>query len=642
MEGDKRVRFNDEAETKTDAMEDPQIGAAPSGGGRQVDPDIWRKAFEHRQQLHESSARGAERVEPRPDDRNPAPINPDAMYPPRREGPNTHGPEPYKPDDWKTIYGSNLPPVENVEPLAPIGSVFFFRVMEVDQPVYQEPDPESKQIGLHTLGEVVKVVDFRGAWAKLGVDTEEQDEDGWEGWMLSEGPKGTLLEEIEDINEYEEQYTKQLFKKVWKLHDHVMARLRERGPRADQYFSCGRIPPGRRAQLPQGTRCINAFWGLEARWIALGPGEEYWPQGALTLTPQYLRAGWQQPPPEIRAGHWRVFAARPFGANELVEVCPLMKVDQLEHMFASFMLRMNIVETPADEDAHITGFIGKLHNNLPLGFGMMYQQSIDLWDVKVNWEPVQNYNCKMIPADGHMYIYTTRKVQVDEELVLYYNRAYRTEMGEAIDFTGFTPYWRREKMPEHFAKALVTPHGPRKVKPVPGHVKYGKSSLCTDRLHSRGAFADRDYKRGEIIEMAPALTLDDNGAHVMADYCFELPAVEVQVGDRKITKRERKFVLPLGNGGMYNHQPRGKGENVQWYYDETTMCVIYVAAPTDSDTIKRNTELCFDYGEAWWDNDRRRRQRPGADKLIKKDLLKPVMEKRHVLDAHGNFRPARE
>lgn len=39
----------------------------------------------------------------------------------------------------------------------------------------------------------------------------------------------------------------------------------------------------------------------------------------------YVRSGWEQPPEESREGHWRVFAARPFGENELVEVCPLVK-----------------------------------------------------------------------------------------------------------------------------------------------------------------------------------------------------------------------------------------------------------------------------------------------------------------------------
>ncbi|CAK8991763.1 SET domain-containing protein [Durusdinium trenchii] len=48
----------------------------------------------------------------------------------------------------------------------------------------------------------------------------------------------------------------------------------------------------------------------------------------------YLRSGWEQPSEEVpnnitssfgRSGHWRVFAARPFEANELVEVCPLVE-----------------------------------------------------------------------------------------------------------------------------------------------------------------------------------------------------------------------------------------------------------------------------------------------------------------------------
>jgi hypothetical protein len=47
---------------------------------------------------------------------------------------------------------------------------------------------------------------------------------------------------------------------------------------------------------------------------------------------------------------------------------------------------------------------------VPLGYGMLYQQSIELEDVKINWTPVTNFNCKFVPVDGHMYIYATRRI----------------------------------------------------------------------------------------------------------------------------------------------------------------------------------------------------------------------------------------
>lgn len=614
------------------ATVDPDRGDASSAA---VDPDRWRRAFEQRQRLVEKKEReatGGEPSEAPEPSAAPEPSDPDTMYPPRREAPNLVS-TPYSDTSWELLYGQNAPPQKSPEPLPPIGPSFFFRVM-VEQPVHERPDPNSAEIDTRSKGEVVRIVDFNGAWVRLAAETEAQVAANFEGWMLSEDAQdGSLLEEIEDPEETEKEYTKNLFRRIWKVTDHVAVRLREKGEKATQYLKTGRVPPGDRSTLPEGTRCLSAFWGLEARFVKLLPSEEYWPQGCLTLAPSVLKAGWEQPKEEARSGHWRVFAARPFGAHELVEVCPLVKVDNLEAMFASMPLRMNVVETPADEDAHLTGKRGRVRNNLPLGFGMLYQQSIELWDVQVNWTPVTNYNCKMLPIAGHMYIYTTRKVQANEELVLEYKRNFRTDEGEVIDFTGFTPYWMRQKPPANFAKALTTPHGPRKVRPPPGSVKFGRS-----RLHERGCYADASFKKGEIVEMCPCLVLDQNGADCMQDYAFHVPAVKVKVGDRELVKREERFLLPLGNGGMYNHLDEKSGENVTWHYDETTQCIVFVAKPQgDEAEVSRNEELCFDYGEAYWDAPARRHQRPGYKSEFR-DVLKDLEAKTAVLDASGQRR----
>lgn len=512
-------------------------------------------------------------------------------------------------DTWVSIYGSNAPVFKSPDPLPPVASVFFFRVLgnEQEQNVFSAPQGLGKVIGTRQRGEVVRVIDFKGAWVRLASETEAQVEEKWEGWMVSEEEDDTLLEEIEDPAEHEREYTKSLFRRVWKINDHVVARVRDRGDRSIQYLRGGRVPPGKKDLLPEGTRCINAFWGLEARYVALPEGHEYWPQGCLTLQNSYVRAGWEQPIEEARTGHWRVFAARPFEAFELVEVCPLVPVD-VETCLASLQLRMNIVETPADEDAHVTGKTGRVRSYIPLGYGMLYQQSIELEDIKINWKPVTNFNCKFVAVREHMYIYATRRIQADEELILDFKRCFRTDEGEAIDFTGFTPYWCRQEPPENFAKALVTPCGPRKVRPVPGRVKFGASNL-----HGRGVFADANYRKGEIVEMSPCIVLDKNGADCLQDFCFMVPEVSVEVEGRELVKRQSRYVLPCGYGGLYNHLPTGRGENVQWLYDETTNCCVWIADPQDErDEILRNEEICFDYGEAFWNAPSRRFQRPAT------------------------------
>lgn len=586
---------------------DPQeaMTGEPFASPGAIDPDAWAQAFEARARaiLEGSYEKAPEAPEA------PAPTQPDAMYPPPREAPRTL-PARF-PDDWVSIYGSNAPVSKRPEPLPPVASLFFFRVVgeASEQPIFERPEHDLPQIGSRQRGEVVRVTDFSGAWLRLACETEAQIESKWQGWMVAEDGEETLLEEIEDPGEHERAYTQDLFRRLWKVNDHVTARLRDRTQRCVEYLRCGRVPPGKKDQLPEGTRCVNAFWGLEVRFIRLSSGEEYWPQGCLTLSPQYVRAGWEQPPEEARCGHWRVFAARPFEAHELIEVCPLVPVDE-EYCMASMQLRMNIVETAADQDSSFTGKIGRVKSYIPLGYGMLYQQSIELDDIKINWTPVTNYNCKFVPVDEHMYIYATRKIQADEELILEYKRCFRTAEGEAIDFTGFTPYWCRPEQPESFAKALVAPCGPRKARPVPGRVKFGKSAL-----HNRGVFADAHYQKGEILEMSPCLILDRNGAECLQDYSFLLPEVKINVEGRELVKRSSRYVLPCGYGGMHNHLPAGKGENVQWFYDETTQCCIWVADP-QGDEILRNQELCFDYGETYWASPSRRFQRPQTGRPV--------------------------
>lgn len=504
-----------------------------------------------------------------------------------------------------SLYGSNAPVFKSPDPLPPVGAVFYFRVAgDADaQSVYSSPNVAAEKVGTHCKGEVVRVTDFDGPWVRLACETEAQITENWQGWMVSEDEKSTFLEEVEDPLDNEKEYTKSLFKRIWKVADHVAGRLKDRTTaRAAQYLETGRVPPGKKELLPDGTRCMNAFWGLEARWIRLPPGTEYWPQGCLSLPPGYVRSGWEQPLEESRQGHWRIFAARPFGAYELVEVCPLVEVDA-ELCISSMQLRMNLVETPVDDDG---GLVGRVKSFVPLGYGMLYQQSIELDDVKINWTPVTNFNCKFIAAKGHMYIYATRKIQAGEELILEFKRAFRTDQGEAIDFTGFTPYWCRQAPPDAFRTALTAPCGPRKVRPVPGCVKFGKS-----QLHERGIFADAAYKKGELAEMCPCLVLDMNGAFCMQDYSFQLPEVALELEGRRIVKRQARHVLPCGYGGMYNHLETDKGENVEWLYDETTQCCVFVVDPRDGEEVPRNAELCFDYGESYWDAPQRRCQRPG-------------------------------
>lgn len=564
-----------------------------------VGPDAWHKARMERQQDHEVVLKDDKAAAKDPP---PPPTAPDYVYPPQRVANNKtdlfNGEDDMQ-DMTKSLFGANVAPLKKTEPLPPVGPVFFFRVLRDEQPVRSRPVASSEQISHRSLGEVVRIVDFDGSWARLACDTEAQVEEKWVGWIQVDGDSEALLEEITDPDETERAYTKDLFHRIWKINDNIQSRLRDRSERALQYMHTGRLPPGKRPELPEGTRCLNSFWGLELRYIQLAKGEDYWPQGCMSLHPSE----------EGRTHMWRVFAARPFGKSELVEICPLLCID-VQSCIASIPLRMNIVECLVKEDAAVIKKFRNLKTHVPLGYGMCYQQHITLDGIEMNWEPVSNYNCKFIAVDEHMYIYTTRPVQANEELILHYERNFRTEEGETIDFTGYTPYWRRPEMPANFAKALKTPIGPRPLRPIPGMVKFGRS-----KLHGRGSFADATYRRGEILEICPCLILDDAGIDCVEDLAFKLGEVAVQLGDRTVVKREELFVMPLGYMGMYNHLEAGKGENAIWLYDETTQCMIIIASPAeggkgDGKEIIRNEELCFDYGDFYWEQPERSTKRP--------------------------------
>eukprot|EP00747_Dinoflagellata_sp_TGD_P212772 gnl/TRDRNA2_/TRDRNA2_85826_c0_seq1.p1 gnl/TRDRNA2_/TRDRNA2_85826_c0~~gnl/TRDRNA2_/TRDRNA2_85826_c0_seq1.p1 ORF type:complete len:660 (+),score=130.65 gnl/TRDRNA2_/TRDRNA2_85826_c0_seq1:66-2045(+) len=581
--------------------QDPRIKAAESGGGAGYDPEVWRKTFLERARMYSEISGNQQQESPPAGEDN---MDPDSVpsYPPPRPPPNTQS-SPFDEGTWEVLYGTNAPVMKPVEPLPPCGPIFFFRVVKDARQVYAAADTKAKKIGKKEIGEVVRVADFSGAWVRLAPETEAQADGKWQGWMLQDDPESgeRLLEEIEDPLENEKEYTKQLLRRIWKVNDHIKTRIADKSLRSRQYQWSGRLSPGDKLQLPEGTRILNAFWGLEVRYVKLAVGEEYWPQGCINLQ----APGWECPSEEARAGHWRVFAARPFGHHELIEVCPLVEAD-LSTCLASMPLRMNLLETPVTEEASGAqrGFV---KNWLPLGYGMLYQQSIELEDVQINWKSVKNFNCKYIAVGDHMYIYATRRIEADEELVLRYQQNFRTDQGEAIDFEGFTPYWCRPNgLPENFAKALKGPVGPRKVRPIPGHAKFGKS-----QLHARGVFADANYKKGEIVEICPCLFMDTNGADCMKDYCFRLPPVKVDLpGGRQVVKRNEILVLPLGLGGMYNHLPKSDGQNVQWYYDESTQCMVWVADQKDGEDIVRNQELCFDYGSDYWNAPGRQQRGP--------------------------------
>ncbi len=93
----------------------------------------------------------------------------------------------------------------------------------------------------------------------------------------------------------------------------------------------------------------------------------------------------------------------------------------------------------------------------------------------------------------------------------------------------------------------------------------------------RGVFANKNIKKGEIIEKTYFLLGDDLGCGIYNDYLYTLT-------DKSDSK---SWGFPLGNGGLYNHS-KNNNAFVRSYGDK-----LYVYAAKD---IKKDEEIFICYG----------------------------------------------
>lgn len=102
----------------------------------------------------------------------------------------------------------------------------------------------------------------------------------------------------------------------------------------------------------------------------------------------------------------------------------------------------------------------------------------------------------------------------------------------------------------------------------------------------RGVFANKNYKKGEIVETSPYIILDKNTINtenLIQDYVFD-----------HLTDSSKK-ILVFGYGSMYNHSTN---YNIDYEPDINNQCMIYIA---NKDIIKGN-ELFINYGEDYWNS----------------------------------------
>lgn len=98
--------------------------------------------------------------------------------------------------------------------------------------------------------------------------------------------------------------------------------------------------------------------------------------------------------------------------------------------------------------------------------------------------------------------------------------------------------------------------------------------------YGRGIFANKNFKKGDIIELAPYIEdIDSNYKGVVRDYIF--------------TKSNNISVLGLGYGSLYNHSDT---PNAQWIIDETHIRF------TAIEDINRDQEILVSYGNNYWNS----------------------------------------
>ncbi len=98
----------------------------------------------------------------------------------------------------------------------------------------------------------------------------------------------------------------------------------------------------------------------------------------------------------------------------------------------------------------------------------------------------------------------------------------------------------------------------------------------------RGVFAEKNYKKGEIIENCPYVHDNINNINgKLVNYYMDGTSLN-----------KNHVIIPFGLCPIYNHS-----NNSNTHYEFGNMESLNVIADRD---IKEGEELTFDYGEEWW------------------------------------------
>lgn len=117
----------------------------------------------------------------------------------------------------------------------------------------------------------------------------------------------------------------------------------------------------------------------------------------------------------------------------------------------------------------------------------------------------------------------------------------------------------------------------------------------------RGVFCRRDIEEGEIIEISPALVLDERATAnaektILNDYKFKLGDLSKSLRAHFGIKDPKKgCCIVMGLMAFCNHDENPNAD-IYWEEDEGTLYHFLEAAQD----IPKNTEICTNYGRGWF------------------------------------------
>lgn len=117
----------------------------------------------------------------------------------------------------------------------------------------------------------------------------------------------------------------------------------------------------------------------------------------------------------------------------------------------------------------------------------------------------------------------------------------------------------------------------------------------------RGVFCVTDIKKGETLELSPALLLDDKDTSridstILSNYVFVIGNVSKAVKKAvKIKKTDDCSAVIMGVASFCNHDAHPNA-TIEW--EETDGTLYYTLKAIRP--IKKNQEICTSYGETWF------------------------------------------